>query len=88
MKTKQSILSKIMISHDEADVIKNKIPEFEDIVNRKEFFMLVTKHGNPEVISEKLPIYWHRKNAYQDSIKFGCRVIKVELRWTIQKLKT
>lgn len=40
---------------------------------------IVTRDGKPVLYSERLPIYWRRKNADQDAWKIGGKVIRVEI---------
>lgn len=42
-------------------------------------YMIINKNGNPIVINEKMPIYWIRRVAKKEAIKFGCDVVKVEI---------
>lgn len=42
-------------------------------------YALFTKRGGFEVICEKLPIYWYKKVAVEDAIKYRAVVKKVKL---------
>jgi len=42
---------------------------------RPAYYMLVNKNHNPISINGQLPIYWYRKTAKEDAVKYGAHAI-------------
>jgi len=43
------------------------------------YYMLVTKQGNPLVISCQLPIFFYKKVAIEESKKFKCGIKAIQI---------
>lgn len=58
---------------------KKQLSICDVVSSKKPYYMLVNKNGNPITTDSKLPIFWLKKIARKEAVKFNTDIKKIYL---------